>query len=313
MNFGTSVLAATVHFVGIIAFMPQASNQQLSAPYKPVIVGHSQVEDQGVRLASLGPLPTISIQPSFNRGIFAVIPQDFPADPPVPAHTAMILYRASDYVASTGLNRVAVPRDGGLEYVVLSHGDMVTFNPGNATNPAAAFPTALPHHPAHSAINQLNLVSTYSANNRTHSSVVSIPAGTVSVCQDNGRSDTTVALNTRGLLVINIQRNNGTSTLTLNSCAEVAILNVPLSYATTLTDNDPDMNHYMEYCVMAGIGTDATDCPQPSYQTSAPACAWSGRDMLVLQANAVTPCSGKGGPALKCMGAMADCSNTQWP
>ncbi|HEX3108107.1 MAG TPA: hypothetical protein VHU41_03355 [Thermoanaerobaculia bacterium] len=311
MNFGTYVLAATIHFVGIIAFMPQPSIR-IGAPYTSRVVSSSEIEDHGARVASVGPPPRASVQPLTN-GIFAVIPQDFPhLNPAIPAHTAMILYRTSDYVGSAGLNRVPVPRDGGLEYVVLNHGDMVTFNPGHGTNPTAAVPAALPHNPAHSVTNQLNMVSAYGANDRTHSTVVSIPAGTVSVCQDNGRSDTTVALNTTGSLVINIKGSVGTSTLTLKSSAELAILNVPLSYATSLTDNDPDMNHYLEYCVMAGVPTDAAHCPQPNYQTSAPVCAWHGKDMLVLRANAVAP-SGRMGSVNKTEGAMADCSNTQWP
>ena len=291
MNFATSVLTATVHFVGIIAFMPQPATTS----------ARTAVHDDGVRVASIRPSANAPIS-SPQSAVLAIIPQDFPE--PIEKHTAMIMYRESDYVSSEGWKSESLHRDG-LKYVTLEDGDLVSFDTGGATNPPVAFPNALPHNPAaRLRTNQLALLPPYDPDNRSEATVVSIPAGTLSVCEDNHRSDTTITMNASGSFVIKVGSKGGTKTLRLKSGAEVAIVNVPLSFAEMPTDAHPSSNHYLEYCVMAGLPADRSHCPPPSYLPSAPACPWQGRDMLVAEANA---------GHTKSQAAGADCSNTQWP
>lgn len=284
------LLAATVHFVGIIAFMPQPA----------ISTARTGAQDDGVRVASVQTANTPV--GSTQSGVLAVIPQDFPS--PLPEHAAMIIYRPEDHVGSTGWESSLLHRDG-LKYVPLNHGDLVTFDTGGATNPPVGFPTALPHHPARSRTNQLTLLPPYGPDDRSHAAVVAIPAGTLNVCEDNRRSDTSITMNARGSFVIKVTTKSGTKTLRLKSGAEVSIVNVPFSYADTLVADHQAENHYLEYCVMAGLSTDSSHCPKPIYLPSAPACAWPGRDMLVAQVNAAQ--------SMPKMGASADCSNTQWP
>ncbi|HEY2324215.1 MAG TPA: hypothetical protein VGJ82_15255 [Thermoanaerobaculia bacterium] len=280
-----------MHFVGIIAFMPQPATPS----------ARTGAQDDGVRVASIQRSASTPVSDTRST-VLAVIPQDFP-DPLIAKHTAMIMYRTGDYISSKGWKGAPLHRDG-LQYVPLNHGDLVSFDTGGATNPPVDFPKALPHHPARARTSQLDLLPSYSPDDRSHATVVSIPAGTLSVCEDNHRSDTTITMNARGSFVIKVKTESGTKTLKLKSGAEVAIVNVPLSYAETPADHHQNTNHYMEYCVMAGLPTDRSHCPPPSYMPSAPACAWQGRDMLVAQANAGHSMSQTAG---------ADCSNTQWP
>ena len=293
MNSAAYVLAATLHFVGIITFMSQP-------PSSPA--ARTGTEDQGVRVASIQRSANAEVK-SPQPGILALIPQDFP-NPPIAKHTAMIIYRASDYVGSTRWKSSPLHRDG-LKYVLLNHGDLVTFDTGGATNPPVAFPKLLPHHPARSRTAQLDLLPPYGPDDRTHATVVAIPVGTLSVCEDNHRSDTTITMNARGPFVIKVKTTSGTRSLRLKSGAEVSIVNVPFSYAETVVDDHQNMNHYLEYCVMAGIALDRSHCPPPSYLPTAPTCAWPGKDMLVARA--------KAGQFVPNQGASADCSNTQWP
>src|SRR5947209_4920195 len=296
MNFATSVFTATIHFVGIIAFMPQPAMNSAA---------RTGAQDDGVRLASIQRSANTQLTPP-QPGVLAIVPQDFP-DPLITKHTAMIMYRARDFVGSTGWKGSRLHRDG-LEYVQLNDGDLVTFDTGGPTNPPVGFPSSLPHHPARSTTDQLDLLPPFSPDDRRHATVVAIPEGTLSICEDNRRSDTTITMNARGSFVINVKTESGMKTLKLKTDAEFSIVNVPFNYADTAVENHMDTNHYLEYCVMAGLPTDRSHCPPPTYLPSPsarPACTWPGKDMLVAQARAVK--------ADRSMGAGADCSNTQWP
>ena len=291
MNLATSVLAATIHFVGIITFLPQSS----------IPTARTGAQDAGLKVASTQP-PANALGVSPRPGVLAVIPQDFPT--PIARHTAMILYHARDYVASTGWKSASLHRDG-LKYVTLNHGDLVTFDTGGATNPPVAFPTLLPHHPARSKTLRLDLLPPYSPDDRSHATVVNIPTGTASVCEDNHRSDTTITMNAKRSFVIKVKTKSGTKTLKLKSGAEVSFVNVPFDYASApLNHRHQTTNHYLEYCVMAGLALDRSHCPPLVYLPSgAGTCDWPGKDMLVAQ-------TAKKPPE---MGTNADCSNTQWP
>ncbi|HEX7191138.1 MAG TPA: hypothetical protein VF381_06140, partial [Thermoanaerobaculia bacterium] len=223
MNLAISTLAATVHFVGIIAFLPEPDPMTLrSVVIQPVSEQRlSGPEDHGVRLAGIR-LPVSTPTPIGPRAVLAVIPQDFPTS--IPAHTAMIIYRTSDYLASSpGLTRANLTRPG-LQYVKLNDGDIVTFDTGGATNPPASFPTGLPHHPARSSNTPLNILAPYDPSNRANASLVRIATGTVTVCRDNGRYDTNVVMTAKNSFVIKISTKTTTKTLTLGSAAEVSIV-----------------------------------------------------------------------------------------
>lgn len=290
MSLATSVLAATIHFVGIITFLPQSSNP----------AARIGAEDAGVKVASTQP-PANPAAGLTGSGVLAVIPQDFPS--PIAKHTAMILYHARDYVGSTRWKSSSLHRDG-LKYVILNDGDLVTFDTGGATNPPVGFPAALPHNPAHLKTLRLDLLPPYAPEDRSRATVVNIPLGTLSVCEDNHRSDTTITMNAKRSFAIKVKTKNGTKTLRLKSGAEVSFVNVPFDYAATLADHHETTNHYLEYCVMAGVALDRSHCPPLAYLPSnTPVCAWPGKDMLVPQTAQLPPK----------MGAGADCSNTQWP
>ncbi|HEX3580270.1 MAG TPA: hypothetical protein VH087_00810 [Thermoanaerobaculia bacterium] len=286
-----SVIAATIHFVGIITFLPRPSTP----------TARNGADDAGVKMASTQTATTTPAAAA-RSGVLAVIPQDFPQ--PIAKHTAMIIYHASDYVGSTRWKSSLLHRDG-LKYVTLNHGDVVTFDTGGATNPPVAFPALLPHHPARSKTLRLDLLAPYGPDDRSHATVVNLPVGTLSVCEDNHRSDTTITLNARRAFVIKVKSKSGTRTLRLKSGAEVSFANVPHDFAETLADDHKTTNHYLEYCVMAGLALDRAHCPPPSYLPSAPVCDWPGKDMLVAQA--------KSGQFTPKMAGSADCSNTQWP
>ena len=99
MNFATSVIAATVHFVGIIAFMPHPA----------VPSARTGAHDDGVRVASIRATANTPIS-SQQSSVLAIIPQDFPDG--IAKQTAMIMYRASDCLSSKGWKAAPLHRDG---------------------------------------------------------------------------------------------------------------------------------------------------------------------------------------------------------
>jgi hypothetical protein len=305
---------ALVHFVGIIAF-----TMQPTPPPIQTLRAHSA----DARMTAPSATKTtsaafVATSLSVNTPV-AILPHTML--PGIPKHMALILFRACDYLGSTGWNTADLQRDG-LLYVVLNH-DYIAFDTGGAANDPFTIPSSLPHAKPATLPNSASydLVTDYQPPYFANASVVRLSAGTSSVCATtDGRFDTTVALNNNGALLITAASGN---TLRLRGNAHISIENVPFSVAQTLQDpvvTGPITYHYMEYCAMAGIDPEGNDCQRPQVRTSdppAPLCIDSGEDMLsartVAGIMAQHPPDGDPHHGNPNHGMSADCSNTAWP
>lgn len=310
---------AVVHFVGIVAFTVQSTPYPTSTTGIPVSMTTPTVTAQVASLNRLPAMAPVLTTPANLSNVVAILPHNMLRG--IPKHKVMILFRACDYLGSTGWNPADLGRDG-LLYVELDH-DSLTFDSGGAADEAVKIPPELPHsRPAALAASApYGLVSDYKPPRYPNATVFQLYGGTASVCQTGEhRYDTTVVIKNQGQLTL--RSTTSTRTLKLNGNAHVSIENVPFETAQLLRDpaqptNGPMVHHYVEYCAMAGINAnDPVLCVRPQPRPDGPTanrCANDGEDMLVAQLGA-TPSDAKlGDSSMDTMGMSADCSNTAWP
>jgi len=294
-----SATQAIIHFIGIILFTTQSTMYRDQNFQTQRLQSQAQSQTQIYQRVAI----TSQRQPMFNNGtkVVAILPR-VPAS--VESHTALISFRACDYIASSGWNLMSLGRDGIL-YVELNH-DTVSFQT-SAPNPAINLPATLPlPHLNDSLQSPHNLQAGYTpaTGYASAAGVVDMPVGVLSACGINvqegqpPRIDTEVTLNTNGPLVIV----SGSKKLTLKADAHFSIGNVPLGFAKFHQgDNMTMAGHYVAYCAMAD-GT-VSICKPPAI-TSVSTCMSDAASYKTTEV-IVDP--------LPAHAMSFQCSNTQYP
>jgi hypothetical protein len=320
------IAQATIEFIGIILFTTQPLTPIIltAPPNTPTLTQRTvtpaaqpnQYISPTARVGgdvAAGPaarprLGNVATGQAVQQGNSVALAQDVAAIlPPVPrgveSHTPLIAFPTGDFIDVSGWTKLDLRE--GLSYIVLSKGDLVTFQTG-ATNPRIGGPKNLPHLKSEVAALQssqgLDLVAGYKAPGYSSAAaVVKLSEGVLQECASpahGGRADTYVTLNTNGTLVIASGRKR--LRLKTDHGDRFTVANVPLPYAASPNRPSPtNMNskHYLAYCAMLNVPI--ANCPMPHPDPALQACL--GTENM------------KTTDPMETLGGSADCSNTQWP
>jgi hypothetical protein len=268
--------AAIVHFVGLCVFTQQSSiATQAARPHaarfdRPASSSHIVVILPRVASPSPSPNPNPSITAKTGTAFRPPGAED------VETHTAVIVFRACDYLGSKGWNPIDLQRadDEGsaLLYVELDK-DIVTIQANGNNPPISLAGSGLPSISAEVPANApKDLLPGYRWPYDAAAAVFDIAGGTLKTCRSRTqvknvdgtvidapkRVDTEITLNNDGVLIFSAP---GKSLKLKGNNTKVAIGNVPLHYAKTLVGGY--VPHYRVYCAMVGT-TNPALCQAPS-------------------------------------------------
>lgn len=269
-----------IQFIGLLMFtghggVARTARHQITNPaYYAVADGRSALSQ---RYAQGDPYQVTVIAPKVPAG--------------VDAHTAMVLWKGTPLSVSGWQVNPLGSLSSGWSYIVLSH-DSVEFVSDTA-NPSIGpklSNVAIPKVQRDDG--QVFLQTAYMAPSYADTAAVfNMRSGTLNSCAAGTRIDTTLTLKVQTKLTIKA----GNKSLVLPATAQVAIANVPWTYADKPNNyQQTGMDHSMTYCALLG-----GDCSM-THPVVTNGCAYF-----------VPPPAAK--HTEKTQGSDFACSNTQWP